>query len=102
MHISQMGRTPSGLCAARYSPREEGGSVVSKKQWLAGEGDPDQSDPKAKSPACLVEKNERLARLGLRGSPRSGDATCIHCGKPFNIGQGYIGDEASICDVCND
>ncbi len=27
---------------------------------------------------------------------------CIHCGSPFGYGEGYISDEISLCDACDD
>jgi hypothetical protein len=26
---------------------------------------------------------------------------CIHCQNPFGFGEGYIGEEVALCDVCN-
>lgn len=28
-------------------------------------------------------------------------AICIHCQNPFGYGEGYIGEDVAICDVCN-
>lgn len=27
---------------------------------------------------------------------------CIHCGQPFGYGEGFISDEISLCDICDD
>ncbi len=26
---------------------------------------------------------------------------CLHCGRSFPVGEGSVGEEAAICDVCN-
>ena len=44
-------------------------------------------------------------RLREQEKPRSRPqpvATCIHCGQPFGLSEGYVGDGFSICDVCDD
>jgi hypothetical protein len=46
--------------------------------------------------ALQRESNERLARLGLRGS--GGSAGCVHCGQPL-IFAASAGDHG-ICDYC--
>jgi hypothetical protein len=51
---------------------------------------------------AIAEKNARLEALGLRGGPSANDAICIHCGRPFKYGEGFIGSEVSLCDTCGD
>lgn len=43
-------------------------------------------------------KREVLPEIKLRTAPVT---ECIHCGRPFGYGEGYISDEASLCDACD-
>jgi hypothetical protein len=48
------------------------------------------------------ERDERLAKLGLRGSAEQNEGPqCIHCGNPFNPHLS-TGGEFGICQNCID
>lgn len=43
-------------------------------------------------------KREVRPEINLRTEPVT---ECIHCGRLFGYGEGYISDEASLCDACD-
>jgi len=47
------------------------------------------------------EDKRRQERERPRPRPEA-VAECVHCQQPFGFGEGYIGEEVSICDLCND
>jgi hypothetical protein len=44
-------------------------------------------------------QREKLPESVWRSKPVT---ECMHCGSPFGFGEGYISDEVSLCDACDD
>lgn len=45
-------------------------------------------------------KRQREMRPEPRWRPQP-VTECVHYGRPFGYGEGYISEEVSLCDVCN-
>lgn len=50
--------------------------------------------------AWHVAKRQRELPAEVRSRPPA-VTTCVHCGRPFGYGDGYISDEVSLCDLCD-
>ena len=49
----------------------------------------------------LVKKYTEASSVKAATTPNLNAETCISCGRSFEIGDGYVGADVSICDVCN-
>ena len=43
-------------------------------------------------------KREEHPEMSFRTAPVT---ECIHCGQPFDYGEGHISDNVSLCDACD-
>tara|TARA_R110002074_G_scaffold94547_3_gene206392 strand:- start:664 stop:990 length:327 start_codon:yes stop_codon:yes gene_type:complete len=49
----------------------------------------------------LVIKYFVVSSVKSANTPDRDVGTCISCGLPFEINEGYVGEDVSICDTCN-
>jgi hypothetical protein len=49
----------------------------------------------------FLEQRRREETLSLAVKRMRPQHICLHCGNPFEPGQGVVTDDGSLCDVCN-